>query len=48
MAINDLDYYWDPETWLLPLVPLIPMVLEGVQQKQIEVIMISVEWTGAM
>ena len=40
MAINVLDYYWDLETWLLPLVPLIPLALEGVLEQQIEVILI--------
>ena len=27
---HTLDYYWDPETWLFPPVPLIPLPLEGV------------------
>ena len=48
MAINALDYYWDPETWLFPLVPLIPLVLEGVLEQQIEVILICLGWKGAM
>ena len=30
VAINTLDYYWDPVTWLFPPVPLIPLALEGV------------------
>ena len=47
-AINALDYYWDPENWLFPLVPLIPLVLEGVLEQQIEVILICLGWMGAM
>ena len=30
VAINALDYYCDPVTWLFPPVPLIPLALEGV------------------
>ena len=48
MAINALDYYWDPVTWLFPLVPLIPLVLEGVLEQQIEVILICLGWEGEM
>ena len=47
-AINPLDYYWDPVTWLFPPVPLIPLALEGVLEQQIKVILICPEWTGAM
>ena len=43
MAINALDYYWDPETWLFYLVPLIHLALEGVLQ-QIEAIFICLGW----
>ena len=32
-AINALDYYWDLVTWLFPLVPLIPLALEGVLEQ---------------
>ena len=39
-AINALDYYWDPETYLFPPVPLIPLVLEGVLEQQIEAILV--------
>ena len=48
MAINALDYYWDPENWLFPLVPLIPLVLEGVLEQQIEVILVCPGRKGAM
>ena len=48
IAINALDYYWDPETWLFPPLPLIPLVLEGVLEQQIEVILICPGWEGAM
>ena len=48
VAINALDYYWDPVTWLFPPVPLIPLVLERVLEQQIEVILIYPEWTGEM
>ena len=48
MAINALDYYSDPVTWLFPPVPLIPLALEGVLEQQIEVILICPGWTGAM
>ena len=48
MTINALDYYWDPETWLFPMVPLIPLALEGVLEQQIEAILICPGWTGAM
>ena len=44
-AINALDYYWDPETWLFPPVLLIPLALEGVLEQQIEVIP---EWKGVI
>ena len=27
VAINALDFYWDPMTWLFPLVLLIPLAL---------------------
>ena len=47
MAINALDYYWDPVTWLFPPVPLIPLALEGVLEQQIMVILICPGWTGA-
>ena len=42
VATNALDYYW------VPPVPLIPLVLERVQEQQIVVILICPEWTGAM
>ena len=29
-TINALDYYWDPVTRLFPLVPFIPLAVEGV------------------
>ena len=48
MAINALDYCWDPETWLFPPVPLIPLALERVLQQQIMVILVCPGWTGAM
>ena len=48
VAVNALDYQWDPTTWLFPPVPLLPQVLEEVQQQQIEAILICPEWTGAM
>ena len=48
MAINALDYYWDPVTWLFPLVPLIPLALERVSEQQIEAILICPGWKGAM
>ena len=41
--INTLDYYWDPVTWLFPLVPLIPLALEGVSEQQIKVNLICPE-----
>ena len=47
-AINALDYYWDPVTWLFPLVPLIPLALERVLEQQIEAILICPRWKGAM
>ena len=47
-AINALDYYWDPVTWLFPPDPLIPLALEGVLEQQIEAILICPGWTGAM
>ncbi len=47
-ATNGLDYYWDPVTWLFPLVPLIPFALEGVSEQQIEVILICPGWPEAM
>ena len=46
MAINALDYYWDPETWLFSPVPLIPLALEGVLEQQIVAILICPGWTG--
>ena len=48
MTINALDYYWDPVTRLFPLVPFIPLALEGVLEQQIKVILICPGWTGAM
>ena len=48
MAINTLDFYWDPVTWLFPPVPLIPLALERVLQQQIMAILICPGWTGAM
>ena len=48
MAINALDYYWDPVTWLFPLVLLIPLALERVLEQQIKAILICTGWTGAM
>ena len=33
---------------MFPLVPLIPLALEGVLEQQIEVILICPEWKGAM
>ena len=46
-AINALDYYWDPVTWLFLPVPLIPLALEGVLEQKIEAILICPGWTGA-
>ena len=46
-AINTLDYYWDPVTWLFPQVPLIPLALEGVLEQQIMANLIYPGWTGA-
>ena len=48
VAINTLDYNWDPVTWLFPPVPLIPLALEGVLEQQIVAILICPGWTGAM
>ena len=48
MAINALDYYWDPVTWLFPPVHLIPLSLERVSEQQIEGILICPRWKGAM
>ena len=48
MAIIVLDYHWDPETWLFPSVPLIPLALEGVQQQLIKTIFICPRGMGAM
>ena len=47
VAINALDFYWDPVTWLFPPVPLIPLALERVLQQQIMAILICPGWTGA-
>ena len=47
VAINALDFYWDPVTWLFPPVPLIPLALERVLQQQIMAIQICLGWTGA-
>ena len=48
MAINALDYYWDPETWIFPQSPLIHLALEGVLEQQILAILICLEWMGTM
>ena len=48
MAINALDYYWDPVSWLFPPVPLIPLALERVLEQQIKVILICLGWKGEM
>ena len=48
VAINALDYYWDPVTWLFPLVPLIPLALEEILELKIMVILICPGWTRAM
>ena len=47
VAINALDFYWDPVTWFFPMVPLIPLALERVLQQQIMAILICLGWTGA-
>ena len=47
MAINALDYNWDPVTWLFPPYPLIPLALEGVLEQQIVLILICPGWTKA-
>ena len=47
VAINPLDYHWDPVTWLFPPVPLIPLALEEVLEEQIMEILICPGWTGA-
>merc|ERR1712089_24487 len=48
VAVNALDCYWDPGTWLIPPVPFIPLALEGVLEQQIKVILICPGWKGAM
>ena len=48
VVINALDYYWDPVTWLFPLVLLIPLALEEILEQQIEVILICTGWKGVM
>ena len=48
VAINTQNYYWDLVTWLFPLVPLIPLALEGVQEQQFKVILIFPGWELAM
>ena len=48
VAVNNLVYYWDPVTWWFSLVPLIPLVLEGVLEQQIEANVICPGWEGAM
>ena len=45
---NCLNYFWDPVTWLFPLVPLIPAVLQEVEEQQIEAILICPGWTWAL
>ena len=47
MAIQALDYYWDPVT-IIPPVPLFPLALERVLEQQIEAILICPGWKGAM
>jgi hypothetical protein len=47
VAINALDYKWDPVTWLFPPVPLVQEVLHRVQEQQIEAILICPWWEGA-
>ena len=47
MTVNALDYEWDPVTWLFPPVPLLPRVLERVQEQQIKVILICLGRKGA-
>ena len=48
VAVNALDYEWDPVTWLFPPTPLLPLVLQRVQEhKQIEAILICPGWEGA-
>ena len=46
MALNALDYYRDPLTWLFCQVPLIPLALEGVLEHKIMVIVIWLGWKG--
>ena len=48
VAVNAQDFYWEPVTWLFPLVLLIPLALERVLQQKIMVILINPGWTGAM
>ena len=41
VAINALDYYWDPVTWLFPSMPFIS------PKQEIKVILICLERKGA-
>ena len=34
VEVNAQDYQWDPVTWLLLPIPLIPLALEGVKHQQ--------------
>ena len=45
---NCLNYLWDPVTWLFPQVPLLPAVLQEVEEQQIEVILICPMWEQAL
>ena len=45
---NCLNYHWDPVTWLFPPVPLIPAVLQEVEEQQIEAILICPGWKWAL
>ena len=47
VAINALDYEWDPVTWLFPPVPLVMETLHRVQEQQIEAILICPGREGA-
>ena len=48
MAINALDYYWDPVTRLFLWSLSFFLALEGALEQQIKVILICTGWEGAM
>ena len=46
IAVNALVCQWDQVTWLFPPVPLIPEVLQIVEEQQIEAVLICPDWKG--